>query len=521
MGAAGAGQVSGGTTLGTLATAIAQHLGVAASVGASGIALTSNTAGTTIEQVGPSALTASPTLQMNVNQAGAAGTLGTDGKTTLSMAGGNGFGYTSPGVFTNNDTLTGNIVLQNGNAVSPGMPITFVMGGAGANGTTIFSGGATLNSLLAAIDSGAGGAAVGINSAIVNAAGQIVLTSSTVGTTITVGGASTLVDTPAVSPGTISAAKPVNVGTPSTGAAFATNVGEIGGNPVDPANDTVGGSVVITNGLGSQVTYSMGGGALSGSGANITVGGTTLNSLITAINSDKGATGISAAMNTFETGIALTTTTTGTSIGVTSGGLTDALGLSFTNPVSCGAGQRASGVVALTNGGQINVGASGTLSGSLLVTDAGVTETFTMGNAGATAYSAVNNGTVNVQGNSLANLITALNNESAADAAFTVSASSDLASGGIFVQSTVTGVSGLTANTSGLTETLAEMPAQGTQGAPTVTVATPAQVVFGTGNNNSSSDTVSGNIVIQNGTHGVATTFTMGGTPSQGWEART
>ena len=80
-----------------------------------------------------------------------------------------------------NTHTTGSIVLQNGNADSPGTPITFVVGGMGANGTTVFNSGASLNSLLAAIDSGAGGTAVGIGSAAVNRQGQIVLTSSTVG----------------------------------------------------------------------------------------------------------------------------------------------------------------------------------------------------------------------------------------------------------------------------------------------------------------------------------------------------
>jgi len=518
MGVAGVGQVSGGATLGSLATAIAQNLGVTASVGSSGITLTSASTGTTIEQVGASALTATPSLSMTSSEAGAAATLGTDGKTTLSMVGGDGYGYVSPGVFSNNDTLTGSIVLANGNADSPGTPITFVMGGAGANGTTVFSGGATLNSLLTAIDSGAGGAAAGIGSAAVNATGQIVLTSSTVGTTITMGNATNLVDTPAVTPGAITPALPVNAGSPSTGAKFATSVGEISGNPVDPTIDTLAGSVVLTNGLGSQVTYTMGGsGGPSGSGANIAVGGTTLSALIAAINSDKSTTGITAAMNAFSTGVTLSTAATGTSIGITSGNLTDASLLSFTNPVSGNlAGQHASGVVALTDGGQINDASSGTFTGSMTVTESGVTETFTMGNVGATTYAAANNGTISVQGTSLTNLITAINTEIGTDAAFTVSASADVASGGIFVQSTVAGITGLTANTTGLTETLAETPTQGTQGTATVITATPAQVIFGTGSNNASSDTVSGSIVIQNGGHGVATTFTMGGSSESG-----
>ena len=66
----------------------------------------------------------------------------------------------------------------------------------------------------------------------VNGTGQIVLTSSTVGTTITMGNTTNLADTPSVSAGDVTPALPVNAGSPSTGASFATSVGEIGGNPL-------------------------------------------------------------------------------------------------------------------------------------------------------------------------------------------------------------------------------------------------------------------------------------------------
>jgi hypothetical protein len=55
----------------------------------------------------------------------------------------------------------------------------------------------------------------------------------------------------------------------------------------------LGGSVVLTNRLGSLVTCTMRG-FLSRSGANITVGGTSLSSLVPAINSDKATTGITS-----------------------------------------------------------------------------------------------------------------------------------------------------------------------------------------------------------------------------------
>ena len=510
-----------GSAAGTAAAAAT--LGASAGASSTGLSLTSNTTGTTISAVGSPTLMSTPILTLQSSEPGAPANPGFPGITVLNMAGGNGYNAL--------DTLStgSSIVITNNTVDSPGTPITFVVGGNIANDNTVGhlntyytgAGNLTIGSLLGVMQTpGTGGTAAGIGSAVVNNGGQIVLTSSNVGATLNA--VSSLVDTPAVTPGAPTAAMAATPnGGVSLNAAVATNIVEDANNdPIFAAgNDALGGSIVLSNGASGLITFTMDNGVYSSSAAqvNLTTAESNLTGLMNAINgvAPEGASiaatalDLTATMNATSTGLAFSTAETGTSIAVTSAGLNDLSGLSFTNPVSGNlAGQHASGVVALTDGGMINDAAAGTFNGSLIVTDGGETETFTMGNAGATTYAAGNHGTVNVQGNSLANLVFAINAEVGTNAGFTVSASEDPASGGIFVQSTVAGVSGLTAVTTGMTDTLAETPVQGTQGVP---VAVPAQVIFGSGTHNLGTDSVTGDIVLQNTGHGVKTTFTMGG----------
>jgi flagellin len=510
-----------GSAAGTVAAAAT--LGASAIASGTGLSLTSSTTGTTISAVGSPTLMSTPILTLQSSEPGASSNPGFPGITVLNMAGGNGYNAA--------DTLStgSSIVITNNTVDSPGTPITFVVGGNIANDNTAGhlntyytgAGNLSIGNLLGVMQTpGTGGTAAGIGSAVVNNVGQIVLTSSNVGATLNA--VSGLVDTPAVTPGAPTAAM---AATPSGGvslnAAVATNIVEDANN--DPifatGNDALSGSIVLSNGASGLITFTMDNGVYSSSAAqvNLTTAESNLTGLMNAIDgvAPEGASvpatalDLTATMNATNTGLVFSTAETGTSIGVTSAGLNDVSGLSFTNPVSGNlAGQHASGVVALTDGGMINDAAAGTFNGSLIVTDGGQTETFTMGNAGVTTYAAGNHGTVNVQNNSLANLVTAINTEIGTNAGFTVSASEDPASGGIFVQSTVAGVSGLTAVTTGLTDTLAETPVQGTQGVP---VAVPAQVIFGSGTHNLGTDSVSGDIVLQNTGHGAKTTFTMGG----------
>ncbi len=505
----------GVTTAGSASLA----LGITAVASATGLALTANAVGTTI--AGTANLTASPAMGVTSSVGSASAQNGTDGKTTLSMVGGNGYGYTSPGVFSANDTLTGSIVLQNGNVDAPGTAITFVMGGAGANGTTIFSGGANLNSLISAIGTGAGALALGVSGAAINTStGGIVLTSAAVGTTISMVSAGTnLVDTPALTTGTVTAATAANVGAAggNAGVAGFSIIG--GGNPVDGNTDTLGGSLVLSNGLGgTPVTYTMGGtGGPTGSGAAIAVGGTTLNALLAAVNYTTGATGITATLNAADDGLTFSTTTLGATITPTSAGLTDTDGFSNTNPAAGGAGQYASDVVALADGGKVpgtgNAG-SGTFAGSITITNNGVSDTFVMG--GAATVAGADGATYHTGGTTLTSLINEINAESVGISTLGVTASQDGATGGLFIQSTATGVTVLSASgTAGLTDTIAETPANGSAGTAYVANAIGADVVIGAATGNNQSDVLTGSIVIANSGHGfggAAETFTMGAT---------
>jgi flagellin len=505
---------SGGATAAAAAT-----LGMTATATASGLSMSSNTVGTTIG--GTASLTASPALSVTGSVGSAAAIPGTDGKTTLSMVGGNGYGYASPGVFTNNDTLTGSIVLQNGNVDAPGTAITFVMGGAGANGTTIFNGGANINSLITAMGTGAGALALGVSNAAINTStGGIVLTSSAVGTTISMVNAGTnLVDTPALATGTVTAAIPAAVGSAGGNGSVAGFGIITGGNPVDGNSDTLGGSLVLSNGLGgTPVTFTMGGsGGPTGSGAAIAVGGTTLNALLTAVNSQTSATDITATLNANDDGLTFSTSTLGTTIGVTSTGLTDASGFSVTNPSSGGAGQYASAVVALSDGGKIsgNGGAgSGTLAGTITISNNGVSDTFVMG--GAATASGADGQTYHTGGATLTSLINEINTQAGGISTLGLAATQDGASGGIFLQSTATGVTGLSATgTAGLTDTIDETGAPGSAGITPEATAIGANVIIGDATGNNQSDVLTGSIVLQNVGHGVgglAETFTMGAT---------
>jgi len=491
-------------------------LGISATATTAGLTMSSNTVDTTI--AGTSHLTAAPAMTETSSVGSAAAQLGTDGKTTLSMVGGNGFGYASPGVFTNNDTLTGSIVIQNGNVDAPGTPITFVMGGAGANGTTVFSGGASLNSLITAMGTGAGALAAGLSSAAINTStGGIVLTSASVGTTVSMVSADTnLVDTPGLTTGSVQAATPANVGAAGGNGGVA-GFGGIGGDPVLGNSDALGGSLVLSNGLGgTAVTFTMGGsGGPTGSGSAIAVGGTTLNALLAAVNHTTATTGITAALNSSDDGLTFSTSTLGSTIGVTAGGLTDGSGFSVTNPSSGGAGQYASAVVALSDDGVIpgtGNAASGTFAGSIVISNNGVNDTFVMG--GAASASGADGGTYHTGGTTLTSLIAEINTEAGGVSTLGLTATQDSATGGIFLQSTATGVTVLGATTTGLTDTINETGSNGSAGTAYVPTAIGADVVIGAATGNNQSDVLTGSIVLQNGGHGVATTFTMGASGS-------
>jgi flagellin len=534
---------SANSTLTGLANALngsstaATALGVTASVTSSGLSLTSNTENTTI--AGNSAgLTATPSLALSSVVNGASSTAATVGTTTLSLV--NGVGGATAG-FNGTDTLAAgsSIVITNGSTNVPGTAITFAVG-AGTNDATHFYTGAgnnTVTNLLGIIGSGGGATAAGIASAaVVN--NQIVLTSATAGTTINA--VSSLVDkTPTVGAGTVTAAVPVNAGTASAGASFSMAsviAPDANADPLTGTGDALSGSIVLTNGNpGTALTITMNNatGSVGANTINLTTSNSTLTGLMDAINGSSGITGaaalttalnITAAVGADNNALTFTTSSLGTVIGVNTTSLSSTSTLNFTNPVTGDVGVYASGTVALTDGGEIlgNGGAaSGAYSGSIVISNNGVNDTFVMGSNAADTYN-VAGSTFHVNSTQLGDLITAINTEGSdvtngGVANLGLTAVRDSATGGILLQSSTTGVTGLNA-VSSLTATVAETATQGSQGATVVTQAQGAQVTYGTGTNNSGSDVISGSIVIKNSgfAGGADTTFTMGGTSESG-----
>jgi flagellin len=126
-------------------------------------------------------------------------------------------------------------------------------------------------------------------------------------------------------------------------------------------------------------------------------------------------------------------------------------------------------------------------------------------------------------------LVTAINNAGSdtthsGTGNLNLTASVDAETGGIYVQSSQAGATGLNSDTSGLTVTLSEGATQGTNGAAGQTN-TAAYVNYTNGGTNNGADPITGDIVLTNtasvanggaihGTGAAAVTFTVGGTAS-------
>ena len=535
----------------------ATALGVSATVTSSGLSLVSDTANTTI--AGSAAgLTATPGLGLSSVVNGAASTPATVGTTTLSLV--NGVGGATTGYTNGADTLLAgtSIVVTNGSTDVPGTATTFAVGTGTNDATHFFTmndggtglGANTVTAMMDIMGSGAGATAAGLQSAaLVNH--QIVLTSSTSGTTINA--TSTMIDTTdTVGAGAVTAAVPVNAGSASAGANFtmaSVVAPDTNNDPITGTGDALTGSIILSNGNpGTALTIAMGGGggADSVAGQIITLNNahSNLTGLMNAINgtttvpgvtTQLSALNVTAAIGANDNALTFTTSTLGTVIGVNSTGLSDTSTMNFTNPVSGGAGIYASGTVALTDGGKLlgngSAAQSGAFTGSIVITNkntAGTfttTDTFVMNSSAANtigvAGGGTDNNTININSTNLTDLLAAINVEGngtplgSKDLGLT--AIRDNSTGGIFLQSTVTGATGLTAASS-LTDTVAETATAGSQGAAVVGTALGAYVTFGTGTNNSGSDVVAGHIIIRNsGFNGSANvTFTMGGGAESG-----
>jgi flagellin len=484
---AGAGTASGstftvnGNNLGNLAAAVAQQLGVTTSVGTSGIAMTSTSAGSTLEQVGTSTLQATPSVGQTANVAGNVASNGTDGSTTISL---NGNG----GSFTGADALAGTIVLQNG----ANSAVTFTMGSASsttnAAGPSYTTGAQTVNGLVSEINNQTG--TTNISASLTN--GQIVLNSTSIGTAINMN-SSSLIQTNDAIAGTVTAAA-LTAATASTGASIAFG----GTGATNDTSDGITGSIILSNGLtgaaASTVTYTMGGvGATTGLGtSNVAVQSNTVANLLAAINANTGNTGIAAAMGTTVTSgvMSFTTTQTGGQIGVTSG-IVDSAAMTSTNPDTSHA------TISLASGSTYTAAAPTALTGSVVIVSSAGTITFTMGSGGTGTQNA---GTANVTTSvtTLASLQQAM-----ADAVAATNTHMSTLVGtpdGVTGNLVITGTTDITSvNATGLKAALTDSNASGSNGvAGGGTGATTASTISYSNLNDNATDTMTGSIVIKN-----------------------
>ena len=522
-------------------------LGISAAVTSSGLTLTSNTTGTTISGVS-SGLTATPLLGLTGVVNGAPSNPGSAGTTVLEMNTGTGPGLNLSDTLTPWAAGTGTVVVTNSSLDTPGNAVSFVVG-AGTNNTTTFytqndtvhAGANTVQDLVDIMGTGLGAAAAGLSSATLSGpGGNILLTSANVGTTINV--TSNVQDTFAITNGATVPGTPQNlVGSTSQNASFtmaASVTPDLDSDPMTTTGDTLAGSIVLSNGTpGTAVTFQMGnGGAQTVSGQVITLSGaeSNLTGLMNVINNASGSgniaagtalvtgLGITAAINATDTGLNFSTATTGTIIGVTATGLTDASTFEFTNPVQGGVGVLATGTVALVDGGKIAT--AGALTGSITVHNGAVTDIFKMG-AGANTL-AGNNNTIFTGANTLGSLITAISNEGGSTSnlgnTLGLTAVQDPTTGGILLQGSVDGDTGLLASNIALSMSMNEVGNTGSGGAAVVPANIGATVLYGTGTNNQTSDTVTGNLVIKNtGGTNATTTFVMNGAVDQAHETST
>jgi flagellin len=498
----------------TIAPAAKAALGLSAAVTANGLTLTSLDGATAITGDATS-LTATPAVTLQSVVAGAAPSAGTPGTTVISMTGGPGLNGA--------DTLKAgtSIVVTNGSLNSPGTPITFEVGGDTANNTAthFYTGAAntTVNDLVGIMNSGAGAVAAGLSGAVLSGAnGNINLTSATVGTTINATG--TAVDQIAVGNGTVVGATPQNDGSIAAASSFTTAVGlDTNSDPITMVGDKLTGSLTLTNG-GAAVTITMNSNAANdATHINLASGSSNLAGLRDAINGSSAAAtalGMTASLNATNTGLSFSTAKLGTQMLVDTSALTTVSDLGYTNPVSGDVNTYASGTIGLGDGGKFT--ADPTLTGQVVVTAPGVTDTFIMGAGSDTLGGNAN--TIHVVSGKLSDLLAAINTEGGQNGAtplgntLDLTAISDTSTGGIFLQAANKGAATFYVDASALKASLTSANTNGVAGNAVVPQAIPATALYGTGTTNRGTDVVSGTITIKNTTFagGADTVFTMG-----------
>jgi flagellin len=426
------------------------------------------------------------------------------------------------GSISADNTLAGTFVVTNtpasGNAVSE----TFVMGGsAGAlSGSTYTVDGNTLADLEAAITSqaAAGVGSLGLGVAVTAGSNGIMLTGAA-GDTVTAD-ASGLTYT-----NTLTGATPS-----MTTATSAAGVATLGIDQTNSGDDTLSGSIVLSNN-GVTDTFVMGAGTDSAAThtyftANATLGnGVSSNSLTALMDTvNQQMTGVNATVGA--DGLTVTSATAGTDVTSSANTLTNTNAAlnAYVPTLNDQAAGYSTGLLALTNSSGTaitgTIGAGDTLTGSIVLTNGAVTDTFVMGGAsGVAALAAGNTGTaaggntIVVGGNTVALLEAAITNSHGLTGDSLNLTATDGPSGGIYLQSTTqdTNMSmsaGLAvAQAADATSNVAGVAASpGTDSA--VTVAPAAGSI-------NTTDTLTGSIVLTNtptSGNAVTETFVMGGT---------
>jgi len=449
--------------------------------------------------------TAADAVQLNnavANITGTAAVIGRAGSLTLAM---------SSGVDAATDLVSGSLVLTNGTVATPGAPLTFVMGAGVDGGGTYYSANygthaSTLGNLANMIQARFGGSSVVAASA---GSSGLIVTSATQGNNISiVGGApgNTLMNANAE----LNLYSPTQGGAASTGTDAVTHLGPAAGgtfNVDDVIGDGTGhsGSIVLTNGTNTG-TFTMNGTtntwadlALAIQNSNLGVNvSTDVNGLVLT-SAAEGATAVIVAVGAGNNTLKDQTdaNAAATILSHTDG----ALG----TPATYG-----TGLLAITGPGQAavvgTIGGGDTITGSIVLRNGGGTaQTFVMGGG---ALGTVGNVTT-VQGNSIANLMVAINS-APAQAVLHITASAG-ASGGLYLQSSTP-----TSITVVGTPTLADAIAETTIANPAGQIANPGTdsvatlgPTTGTVNTNDLF-AAGGSIVLTNGA-GAAQTFVVGG----------
>ncbi len=362
--------------------------------------------------------TSNPTVLMNNvtgNTPGIAADPGSYGSETVGVAT-NTIGMADSGA----DTASGSIVITDGSTASPGVPLTFTMGGPGQINTVTSPTGATvkgnnLSDLAAAIQTvlRANGDS---NATAVYGATGLIITSGTLGNSITPG-ANTLMNTSS----TVGVYNPDDSTDYNTALiALTSNAGKTIAGTVGAGADLLEGQIVIQDGAGQAETFIMGGGAtVFTPGTNTTVvQGNSMANLIAAINGTTAAIGgaafkIVASPDATTGGMYLQSETLNNALTITST-LSDAYAENnvASNPVGHAVvvGTPTTAMLGPTSG---TVNTSDVLTGSIKIGNA----TFTMGssayNSANAAATGIGSTALTVNGDTIADLARAINADSA------------------------------------------------------------------------------------------------------------